>query len=161
MIPQSRKAIKMYNKVILMGRLTRDPELKTTPNGISVATFSIAVDRRFAKSGEERKTDFFNIVAWRQQAEFVSKFFYKGRSILVEGEIQNRSYVDKDGVTRYITEVIADNVSFTGEPKGSNTGAGTYSNAPHPADAINEKPAASAGSASDFVNTVDDEEYPF
>lgn len=151
----------MYNKVILMGRLTRDPELKTTPNGVSVATFSIAVDRRFTKSGEEKKTDFFNIVAWRHQADFVSKFFYKGRCILVEGEIQNRNYQDKEGNTRYITEVIADSLHFTGEPKGANTGAGTYSNAPHPADVSNEKPAVSTGNATDFVNTDDDEEYPF
>ena len=150
----------MYNKVILMGRLTRDPELRTTPNGISVATFSIAVDRRFAKSGEERKTDFFNIVAWRQTAEFVSKYFSKGRSILVEGELQTRSYVDKDGVTRYITEIIADNLHFTGEPKSSNTSS-TYSNAPHPAQAINEQNSKALGNVDDFVDTDDDEEYTF
>lgn len=110
----------MFNKTILMGRLTRDPEFKTTPNGISVCTFSIAVDRRFQGKGEEKKTDFFNIVAWRQQAEFVSKYFSKGRCILVEGEIQNRSYTDKDGVTRYVTEVITNHVSFTGEKKAEN-----------------------------------------
>ena len=151
----------MYNRVILMGRLTRDPELRTTPNGVSVATFSIAVDRRFARSGEERKADFFNIVAWRQAADFVSKYFAKGRSILVEGELQNRSYVDKEGVTRYITEVIADNLHFTGEAKGASSGGGTYANAPHPAEAMNEKPAQAMGNANDFVDTADDEEYPF
>lgn len=107
----------MYNKAILMGRLTRDPELKTTPNGVSVCKFSIAVDRRYQGQDEEKKTDFFNVVAWRQQAEFVSKYFSKGRCILVEGEIQNRSYTDKDGVTRYVTEIIASHVSFTGEKK--------------------------------------------
>lgn len=111
----------MYNKAILMGRLARDPELKTTPNGVSVCTFSIAVDRRYQGKDEEKKTDFFNIVAWRQTAEFVSKYFSKGRCILVEGEIQNRSYTDKDGVTRYVTEIIASQVSFTGEKKAENT----------------------------------------
>ena len=87
----------MYNKVIMMGRLTRDPELKTTPNGVSVCKFSIAVDRRFQNKGEEKKTDFFNVVAWRQTGEFVSRYFGKGNLILVEGELQTRSYVDKNG----------------------------------------------------------------
>lgn len=138
----------MFNKTILMGRLTRDPEFKTTPNGISVCTFSIAVDRRFQGKGEEKKTDFFNIVTWRTTAEFVSKYFSKGRSILVEGELQNRSYTDKDGITRYITEVIADSVHFTGEKKDSS-----------PA------PQTTGGKASKASTTVDteetDEEYPF
>ena len=123
----------MYNKTILMGRITKDLELKTTPSGASVCVFSIAVNRKYAAKGEEKKTDFFNIVAWRQLGEFVCKYFSKGRSILVEGELQTRSYVDSDDVTRYITEIIADNLHFTGEPKSSNTGS-TYSNAPHPAD---------------------------
>ena len=78
------------NKVILMGRLTADPELKTTPSGVSVASFSIAVDRRYAKQGEERQTDFINIVCWRQKAEFVCKYFVKGQLIALEGSIQTR-----------------------------------------------------------------------
>ena len=88
----------MYNKVILMGRITHDLELKTTPSGANVCSFSIAVDRRFQQKGEEKKSDFFNIVAWRQQADFVTRYFGKGRMILVEGELQTRSYTDKNGM---------------------------------------------------------------
>ena len=77
----------MYNKVIMMGRIVADPELKTTPQGVSVCSFRIAVDRRFQQKGEERKSDFFNVVAWRQQGEFVAKYFGKGRMILVDGEL--------------------------------------------------------------------------
>ena len=112
----------MYNKVIMMGRLTRDPELKTTPSGVSVCTFSIAVDRRFQTKGEKKKTDFFNIVAWRQTGEFVSRYFSKGSLILVEGELQTRQYTNKDGVNVTVTEIVADNVSFTGEKAGSSSG---------------------------------------
>lgn len=85
----------MYNKVIMMGRIVNDLELKTTPQGVSVCSFRIAVDRRFQNKGEEKKSDFFNVVAWRQQAEFVTKYFHKGRSILVEGEMTTRQYTDK------------------------------------------------------------------
>lgn len=102
------------NKVILMGNLTADPEFKTTPSGVPVTTFSIAVGRRFAKESDEVKADFFNIVAWRQPAEFVSKFFNKGKSIVVVGSIQNRSYTTQDGQKRYITEIIADECTFAG-----------------------------------------------
>lgn len=112
----------MYNKTILMGRLTRDPELKTTPSGVNVCSFSIAVDRRFQTKGEEKKTDFFNIVAWRQSGEFVSRYFKKGSLILVEGELQTRQYTNKDGVNVTVTEIVADNVSFTGEKAGSSSG---------------------------------------
>ena len=98
----------MYNKVILMGRITHDLELKTTPSGANVCSFSIAVDRRFQQKGEEKKSDFFNIVAWRQQADFVTRYFGKGRMILVEGELQTRSYTDKNGMNVRVTEVIAD-----------------------------------------------------
>ena len=105
----------MFNKAILMGRLTRDPELKTTPSGVSVCTFSIAVDRRFQTKGEEKKTDFFNIVAWRQTGEFVSRYFKKGSMIMVEGELQTRQYTNKNGVNVTVTEVNAEQVSFTGE----------------------------------------------
>ncbi len=87
----------MYNKVIMMGRIANDLELKTTPQGVSVCTFRIAVDRRYQAKGEEKKSDFFNVVAWRGHAEFVTKYFSKGRSILVEGEFQTRGYTDKNG----------------------------------------------------------------
>ena len=112
----------MYNKVIMMGRLTRDPELKTTPSGVSVCTFSIAVDRRFQNKGEEKKADFFNIVAWRQQGEFVSRYFKKGSLILVEGEMTTRPYTDKNGNQATWYEVVAERVSFTGEKAGSGSG---------------------------------------
>lgn len=105
----------MYNKIILMGRIVADPELKTTPQGVNVCSFRIAVDRRFQKQGEEKKSDFFNIVAWRQQGEFVQKYFGKGRMILVEGELTTRPYTDKNGNQATWYEVVAERVSFTGE----------------------------------------------
>lgn len=101
----------MFNLVVLTGRLTANPELKTTPNGVSVCSFSIAVDRRH-RQGEERQTDFINIVAWRQTAEFVSKYFSKGNMIGIEGAIQTRRYTDKDGNNRTAFEVVANNVQF-------------------------------------------------
>ena len=101
----------MFNLVVLTGRLTADPELKTTPNGISVTTFSIAVDRRY-RSGEERQTDFINIVAWRSSAEFITKYFKKGSLIGIEGSIQTRRYQDKNGNNRTAFEVVANNVQF-------------------------------------------------
>jgi single-strand DNA-binding protein len=102
----------MINVVVLTGRLTTDPELKTTTNGTSVCSFSIAVDRRFSRSAEERQTDFINIVTWRSSAEFVSKYFKKGQMIAIEGSIQTRRYQDKDGNNRTAFEVVASNVQF-------------------------------------------------
>ena len=118
----------MYNRAILMGRLTRDPEIRQTQAGKNVANFSIAVERRYGgQNGEERKADFFDCVAWDKSAEFIGKWFSKGRMILVEGELQNRSYVGKDGVTRYVTELIVDRVCFTGEKKDDMSGgSGQY-----------------------------------
>ena len=107
------------NKVILMGRLTADPELKTTPSGISVTSFSLAVDRKYAKQGEERKTDFINIVAWRQRAEFICKYFTKGQLIALDGSIETSSYVNKNGNNRTAFEVVAENVYFTGDKRNS------------------------------------------
>ena len=104
----------MFNKAILIGRLTADPELKQTQSGISVCSFSIAVDRRFSGRDSERKTDFINITSWRQQAEFVCRYFHKGDVIGVEGSIQTRNYEDKNGNKRTAFEVIADEVSFCG-----------------------------------------------
>lgn len=107
----------MINKVILMGRLTREPELKTTPNGVSVLTFTIAADRSFVRQGEERQADFINCVAWRGTAEFISRYFGKGRMIAVVGNLRTRTYDDKNGAKHYVTEVYVDEASFTGEPK--------------------------------------------
>ena len=101
----------MFNLVVLTGRLTADPELKTTQSGISVTSFSIAVDRRY-RAGEEKQTDFINIVAWRQSAEFVAKHFRKGNMIGIEGSIQTRKYTDKNGNNKVAFEVIANNVQF-------------------------------------------------
>lgn len=101
----------MFNLTVLTGRLTADPELKTTQSGVSVTSFSIAVQRR-CKSGEEAQTDFINIVAWRQNAEFIAKYFKKGNMIGIEGSIQTRKYTDKNGNNRVVFEVIANNVQF-------------------------------------------------
>ena len=108
----------MINKVILQGRLTADVELKTTQSGISVATFTIAVDRAY-KSGEEKKADFISCVAWRGTAEFLSRNFHKGQELVVDGELQTRSY-EKDGQKRFVTEVNVYNVHFCG-PKAQPT----------------------------------------
>ncbi len=107
----------MLNKVILMGRITRELELKQTPQGVPVLSFTVAVDRNFVKQGEERQADFINCVAWRQQAEFITKYFGKGRMIAIEGNLRTRTYDDQNGNKRYVTEVYVDSVSFTGEPK--------------------------------------------
>lgn len=101
----------MINVVVLTGRLTADPELKTTNTGLSVCSFSIAVERRY-KQGEEKQADFINIVAWRSSAEFVAKYFKKGSMIAIEGAIQTRKYEDKDGNKRTAFEVVASNVQF-------------------------------------------------
>ncbi|MBQ8758793.1 MAG: single-stranded DNA-binding protein, partial [Clostridia bacterium] len=111
------------NKVILMGNLVADPEYKTTPSGVGVTTFRIAVGRRFAKQGDEVTADFFNIVAWRNTAEFVSKYFSKGRAIVVVGALQNRSWTDQNGQKRYITEVVADECYFAGNANGQSDNA--------------------------------------
>lgn len=105
----------MLNKVILMGRLTRNPELKYTPSNVAVCSFSIAIDRRYAKPGEQRETDFINIVAWRNTAEFISKYFTKGQMINVCGSLQTREWNDAQGQKRYATEVIVDEVNFCGD----------------------------------------------
>lgn len=105
----------MINTAILMGRLTATPELKTTPSGTSVLAFTLAVDRSYVKQGEERQADFISCVAFKQTAEFIAKYFGKGAMIAVEGRLQSRTYDDKNGVKHYVTEVIVDNASFTGE----------------------------------------------
>lgn len=116
------KGIKnMLNCAVIMGRLTADPELKTTQGGISVTSFCVAVDRNYVKQGEERETDFINIVAWRQTADFVTRYFHKGSMIAVQGSIQTRPYEDKSGIKRTAVEIVADNVSFCGSKQENNT----------------------------------------
>ncbi len=155
----------MFNMVIMMGRIVNDPELRTTPQGVSVCSFRIAVDRRFQQKGEERKSDFFNVVAWRQQAEFVNRYFAKGRMILVEGELNTRNYTDKNGNPSTWYEIVADRISFTGE-KAQNGSYGDYAasvpnSAPAaPANPAPQQSAPAQGPAADFSSASGDA-YPF
>ena len=152
----------MLNHITLMGRLTRDPELRRTGSGIAVASFTIAVDRDFGKNERgERETDFIDCVAWRQTGEFVSKYFTKGRMAVVSGRLQIRPWTDKDGNKRRTAEVVADNVYF-GDSKrdGDNAGA-AYAAPAAPAFGGYAAPSASAP-ASDFAMLSDDDaQLPF
>lgn len=114
------------NKVIMMGRMVADPELKTTPQGITVCSFRIAVDRNIQKKGEDKKADFFNVVAWRSTGEFVSKYFKKGKPVLVDGEMTTRQYTDKNGNPATWYEIVANNVYFVTGDKPSSEGGGGY-----------------------------------
>ena len=151
----------MLNVVALMGRLVADPELRHTPNGVATCTFRIAVDRSFVRAGEERKADFLDIVAWRQSAEFVCKYFHKGSLIAVDGSIQTRNYEDKNGNKRTAFEIMANNIHFA-ESKGS-SGSGNYSapSAPAARPLAAEPVSYAAGSADDFAVIDDNEDLPF
>ena len=160
----------MLNKIFLQGRLVADPELRHTQNGIAVASFRLAVDRDFKdRETGERKADFINIVAWRQTAEFVSRFLTKGRLAIVEGKLQTRDYTVRDGNRRYATEVVADNVYF-GDSKRDGEGGGSYSgsygggySAPAPSAPV-PPPAYTApmGGGHQFAELDDDDgELPF
>lgn len=107
------------NKVILIGRLTKEPEVKNTPNGTAVAKFTLAVDRRFKDANGQRQTDFINCLAWRQTATFISSYFHKGSKIAVTGSVQTRNYDDNDGKKVYVTEVVVDEAEFV-ESSGNN-----------------------------------------
>lgn len=122
----------MLNTAILMGRLTADPELKTTNSGLSVTSFCVAVDRRYQKDGEKRQTDFLNVVAWRKTAEFVTQYFHKGSMIAVQGSIQTHNYEDKNGNKRTAVEIVADNVSFCGSKSESENTAQNTQSTPRP-----------------------------
>lgn len=113
----------MLNCAVIMGRLTATPELKTTTSGNSVTSFTVAVDRNYAKQGEEKQTDFINVVAWRGTADFVTRFFQKGQMIAVQGSIQTRNYEDKNGNKRQAVEIVADNVSFCGSKSENGSAA--------------------------------------
>ena len=147
----------MLNVAVLMGRLVADPELKHTPNDIPVTSFTIAVNRKFAKSGEERQADFIDIVAWRSTAEFVSKYFKKGQMISIEGSIQTRTYQDKDGNKRKAFEVVANNVYFTESKKAADS---TVSEEKLPEKNIDFS-AYSSGKDDDFQTIDSDEDLPF
>ena len=160
----------MLNHIVIMGRLTRDPELRRTGSGVAVASFSLAVDRDFGKNENgERETDFIDCVAWRQTGEFVSKYFTKGRMAVVSGRLQIRSWTDKDGNKRRTAEVVADNVYF-GDSRRDNEGAGapyaagSYGGNPYAAPAAPAFGGYSAPSApaSDFAMLDDDDaQLPF
>ena len=147
----------MLNKVMLMGRLTRDPELRATQSGVSVVTFTLAVDRNFQRQGEERQADFINIVAFRHTAEFVKKYFVKGQLACVCGSIQTRTW-EQDGKKNYATEVIADEVHFTGDRRDSNGG----NNSGYQAQ---QRPSGDGffqdAPANDGFMTVEDDQLPF
>ena len=150
----------MYQKQIIIGRLTADPELKQTNTGVSVVQFSVAVDRPYnSKKPDERGADFFTVVAWRATAEFVAKHFGKGRTILVEGKMQSREYTDKDGVNRRVWELVADGVNFVGDKQSSNS---TSSATPAQAAAPKNNAPAAAPSVDDFEEIDgDDGDLPF
>ena len=164
----------MLNHIVIMGRLTRDPELRRTGSGVAVASFSVAVDRDFAgRENGERETDFIDCVAWRNTGEFVSKYFTKGSMIVVSGRLQIRSWTDKEGNKRRTAEVVADNVYF-GESKrneggsysngnsygGNSYGGNTYSAPAAPSFGSHAAPAAAP--ASDFAMLDDDDaQLPF
>ena len=169
----------MLNHIVIMGRLTRDPELRRTGSGLPVASFSVAVDRDFGKNENgEKETDFIDCVAWRNTAEYVSKYFPKGRMIVVSGRLQIRSWTDKDGNKRRTAEVVADNCYF-GDSKRDGDNSGSYGgnayggnsygnnnyggyNAPAPAPSFGGYSAPAAAPASDFAMLEDDDaQLPF
>ena len=157
----------MLNHIVIMGRLTRDPELRRTGSGIAVASFTLAVDRDFSpRDGGERETDFIDCVAWRQTGEFVSKYFTKGRMAVVSGRLQIRGWTDKDGNKRRTAEVVADNVYFgdskrddQGGSYAGNSYGNAYGSAPAPAFGGYSAPSAPV---SDFAMLDDDDaQLPF
>ncbi len=151
----------MLNKIILMGRLTRDPELRRTGNGTAVTSFSLAVDRDFKSQTGEKETDFIDIVAWRGTAEFVSKYFTKGRMAVVEGRLQLRDWTDRDGNKRRSAEVVADNVYFGDSRRDSAEGGYSAPSYGAPAGGRASAPAASS-SFSDFAEIgEEDGDLPF
>ena len=160
----------MLNVVAIMGRLVADPELRTTQSGTNVCSFRIACDRNFARQGEQRQADFIDIVAWRQQAEFVSKYFQKGSMIAIAGSLKTRQNQDKNGNNREAFEIVANNINLAG-PKSSNAGGGancyqnaapSYQNAaPARPAAVEAAPSYSAGNADDFAVIDDSDDLPF
>jgi single-strand DNA-binding protein len=143
----------MLNVTILTGRLVADPELRTTQNGVSVTQFTIAVDRGYVKQGEEKQTDFFDVVCWRSTAEFVCKYFNKGNLISVQGMLRTRSYTDKEGNKRKVTEVLAEQVHFTESKKQSDSGNQQPTYAP--------PQPYSNGTQAEFEEVVTDDDLPF
>lgn len=155
------------NKVFLIGRLTRDPELRYTSSNIAVATFSIAVDRNFSNAAGEREADFINIVVWRKQAENVKNYMHKGSQVAIDGRIQTRSYDDTDGKKRYVTEVVADNVQFLDSKGSRDSSVPTSAPEPTPYDfASQPEPKTTDVKNDPFANfgnniEISDDDLPF
>lgn len=147
----------MLNKIILVGRMVRDPELKTTNSDIAVCRFTVAVNRPYQKD-KEQQADFINVTAWRGTAEFVDKYFSKGKIIIVEGKLQNNDYTDKDGVKHYSMQVVADNVNFGGSKSENTSQAEANSNAI--AQTV-EGANVVIGDLGDFEEILSDGEIPF
>lgn len=145
----------MINNVVLMGRLVATPELRNTQTGVAVLSFTIAVDRSFAKAGEQRQADFIDCVAWRNTAEFISKYFQKGSMIAITGSIQTRNYEDKSGNKRKATEIVVDQASFCGSKSEGGSTSG------YAAPAAPEAPSFSTGSDGDFEEIAGDDDLPF
>lgn len=152
----------MLNVVAIMGRLVADPELRTTQAEHSVCSFRIACDRSYVQQGQERQADFIDIVAWRQQADFVSKYFKKGNMIAVEGSLQTRQYQDKQGSNRTAVEVVANNISFAGAKRQDGQSAPSYEQ--QTISHVQQAKAQSGfaqGSADDFAVISDNDDLPF
>jgi single-strand DNA-binding protein len=148
-----------FNKVIIGGRITADPELKNTPSGISVTSFTIAVNRGYkSKNGEETPADFINVTAWRQTAEFITRYFRKASSICVVGTLQNRNWTDNNGVKHYATEVVADEVSF-GAPAAAGAGERPAAQAYTPTAYGN--PTYNSADSANFEEIPGDDSLPF
>ena len=149
------------NKAILIGRLTKDPEMRTTTTGLTVTSFTVAVSRPFAEANGERGTDFLNCVVWRKQAENVAKYCQKGSQVAVEGRIQTRSYDAQDGSKRYVTEIVCDNVTFLGS-RGDSTNR-TFEQADMPINNDIVTTDISEDPFKDFGNeiTLSDDDLPF
>ena len=155
----------MLNIVAIMGRLVHDPELKTTQQGTSVCSFRIACDRSYTQKGQERQVDFIDVVAWRQSAEFVSKYFQKGSMIAIEGSLQTRQYQDKQGSNRAAVEVLTNHISFAGskaaeKPAVHDFDQQTQSYAQQ-ANASHSAPQVSQDAPDDFSVISDDDDFPF
>ena len=143
------------NKVILVGRLTKDPELRATTSGISVCSFTVACDRRFVKAGEERKADFINCIAWRQSAEAIAKYFVKGNRIALEGSIQTRTWQDNEGKNRYATEVVVEQWEFA-QSKGEGGATASSNSGLYPVE-----PEAPAMGDIDGFMPIEEDDLPF
>lgn len=142
------------NKVILIGRLTADPEGSVTQSGISKSTFTLAVDRRFKNANGDKQTDFPRIVCWRQTADFVNKYIRKGRKVGIVGELQTRTYDAQDGSKRYVTEVLAAEVEALDSPKRNDNGSGSADPGPTP-------PAEGSMEVQGFIPVDEDDDLPF